>query len=329
MKHGPLFGFPNCLSLSDLPKRASGPWQTDDSPPVIKAALGITGGGTPEGEADDEQTGIAGRVFPAVRTAVRAWPYLFVARDYGGRSTRSLRRRLARIKSAARRQPGIRWGPTNGPASPSTFQQYVAMLEDVEQRRGNQWRRLQSFLSRSNRRFTGSAEFLRRYERQWRSAFLQAMGKDARQFERLLLSTAGRDNGGGRGLEGAITEALRRRGIREGLKRAAFAYASIRCLYGRVAGRDIDRHPLHDDWMVAIDRWRLGDRFVGGPHRERVLKLLKQAKEQGAPPLRHEHRRLRGLGRSRRQADRHIVLASVGFVPFYSLVRRRVLPDGN
>jgi hypothetical protein len=289
-----LFGAANILECTEmLPLRRA--WLGQYDPAAMREAIGVSE--------------IQGNLFPTIRSGVRFWPFLLVAhelRDEGSRTRveqhlRDLRRRQRRHQDRGR------FARAFGPRTATTFAAYRSMYRNVISSRTGDGASLRSFLY-TRRRYRGDPSFFIDHAQEWRTALRRSMGAPGQQFARLLdrLYKEKSDSGA---VDRAITKLLRTPSFDKWLRKAAFCYAFLRCVYGITASvegiRSIFPSSAWAEMLARILREPPADLGVYA----RFLPLVKASVEK--PALEHLHRRAR--------SENGIVLSSLGFHVFYNL----------
>lgn len=289
------FGTANFLSCRELlpvsPRRMLGQYD----PAAIREAIGV-----PE---------IRSRCFPTIPSGVRFWPYLIVAHEL--RDERSRNRIEKKLQDLRRRQRHHQerghYVRQFGPRSLSTFGAYRSMYRNVRATQNGYAAALRTLLS-TRRRYRGHPRFFIENAPVWRKALRRSMGRPGQQFARLL-DRLYREDSDSSVVDRAITELLQKTTYDTWLRRAAFCYAFLRCVYGITASIQGIRS------FYAVTHWaKLLSRILARPPRDlaryrRFLRLIQASVEK--PALENLHRRAR--------ADNGIVLASLGFHVFYNL----------
>jgi hypothetical protein len=289
------FGTANLLKCTDLlpvsPRRTLGKYD----PALMREAIGV-----PE---------IRERLFPTIQSGVRFWPYLLVAHQLRDEHSRlRIEKTLQGLRRRQRtHQDKGRYTRSFGPRSATTFAPYRSMYRNIMATQHVNAADLRSMLSMRSR-YGGHPEFFLNNAHEWRKALRRSMGHPGQQFARLLDSLYKEDSDSSI-VDRAITELLRKPGYDQWLRRGAFCYAFLRCVYGITTSIQGIRS------FVAVSEWaRLLARVLAKPpaplsQYRRFLPLVEASIEK--PALEHLHRRAR--------ADNGIVLASLGFHVFYNL----------
>ena len=152
-------GSANVLDLQSLPGAGQAKLYLND-PVRVKKEIGV--------EA------VTDLVFPYVKTGVRYWPFLLVARDLEGKRRNVVETRLSSIKKHQRIE-------SRGPGKWTSFGRYRSMYQAIPDDS-----KLGKFLSHKGRVYRGDFAFFAGREKAWKAALLRTLGKSAQAFAGLL-----------------------------------------------------------------------------------------------------------------------------------------------
>jgi hypothetical protein len=266
-------GSANVLDLSGMPGTQSDVLHAHD-PTRVKEAIGLT-------KATDV-------VFPYLKTGVRFWPFLLLARDIDGLGPRAILAHLTRVRAA---QPLGR--QNRGPGTPASFGAYRSMYAEI----GNgQDTALKRFLLDGRRAYDGRFAIFARHEMAWRKALVTTLGPSAAEFAKLLIAQRGRTVAAEEAValtdvERTISDALAAPATSGRLWHACACYAFLRCMYGvRETSTKVVPAFKSEDWAAQLasairsgkrDQARFFERYAGP---------IARAHER--PPWGHIHRTL-------------------------------------
>lgn len=293
--HTDHFGIANILKCTDLlpvpPRKLLGQYD----PALIREAIGV-----PE---------IRDNLFPTIQSGVRFWPYLLVAhelRDEDSRTRIETTLRGFRRRQRTHQEKG-RYARAFGPRSATTFAAYRSMYRKVVARDDASTEDLRALLTMRSR-YRGHPDFFIQHASAWRKALRRSMGRPGQQFARLL-DRLYKEEADSSAVDRAITALLQKPGFDPWLKRGAFCYAFLRCIYGITTSiQGIRSYVGVTDWARLLARVLEKPPAPLSQYR-RFLPLVEASFEK--PALENLHRRAR--------ADNGIVLASLGFHVFYNL----------
>jgi hypothetical protein len=288
-------GSANVLDLGGMPGMDSGVLHAHD-PTRVKEAIALSA-------ATDA-------VFPYLKTGVRFWPFLLVARDLDGKGWRAIGAHLKRIRAA---QPlGRR---NRGPGTPASFNAYRSMHQEVAQGRDTA---LKNFLLDRRRTYDGRFEIFARHERAWQKALVATMGSPAAEFAKLLVAQKKRTVDAEEAIalsdvERSISDALAAHTTSGRLWHACACYAFLRCMYGvREASTKVVPAFKSEQWAAQLASAIRSGKRPEARLFERYAGPIDRAHER--PPWGHLHRSLQ-------RADRQI-FSDLRFHTFANLYLR-------
>ena len=288
-----LFGTANELNLSSLPELSARISNGHNDPAVIREKLGVTQ--------------VKDKLFPIIQSGVRFWPYLVLAHELRNESQARVETTLREIRKEQQNYKEKRtYKREFGPLSARTFAAYRSMYEKVVERRNPATEGIQSLITMRTK-FRGHPAFFEKYGSRWRKALL-SLGPGAKQFGELL-DDARQKKGDQHPLHIAITEVLKGKGFDSSLKKGAFCYALLRCIYGISDGKDgINTTHGQSEWVHLLAR-NLATPPDGLKNYRSFLPLIEKSKS--APALKNEHKKVRDQNGT--------VLTGLGFSTFYNL----------
>jgi hypothetical protein len=291
-----VLGSANVLELDEMPGVGTGLLHAYD-PVRVKEAIALT-------QATDA-------VFPYLKTGVRFWPFLLVARDLEGQGARASGARLKRIRAA---QPAGR--RNRGPGTLASFGAYRSMHAEIA--RGPDTA-LKRFLLDHRRTYDGRFEIFARHESAWRRALVATLGSPAAELARLLRVEKSNQNADVEenialsDVERAISRALAARATSGRLWHACACYAFLRCMYGvRTSSAKVGLAFKSEEWAAQLARAIRSGKRAEARHFERYAGPIARAHER--PPWGHLHRTLQ-------KADRQI-FSDLRFHTFANLYLR-------
>jgi hypothetical protein len=189
-------------------------------------------------------------VFPLILSGVRFWPYLLVANELRNCSKTETEKRLRAIRLLQRNESYSR---DFGPLKSSTFSFYRRMHQRVTSSPVSEARDLRQLLT-TRRRYRGKASFFTDNASNWRKALHRSMGTNSQQFARLLNRLHKKISDASL-VDLAITELLKRPAYNGALRRAAFCYAFLRCVYGiRTRIEEIPAFVSNEEWAKLLSK---------------------------------------------------------------------------
>ncbi|HZO80051.1 MAG TPA: hypothetical protein VFB33_00015 [Candidatus Binataceae bacterium] len=252
---------------------------------------------------------LSGSIFPTVQTGVRFWPYLLVAHELRDERNKAVVEK--KLRAIHRRQRDYQkqglYTREFGPTRISTFNAYRSLYKKVISAQEKKLSNLQALL-RTRLRYRGSPKFFTDHATEWRKALRVSMARPGREFAKLL-DHLSKNQDDSSVVDRALTALLKRTKYDSMLRRGAFCYAFLRCVYG-IASR-VEGIPS----FIPVTDWaKLLSRVLAQPSRDfkpyrRFLPLVQASVEK--PALEQLHRRTR--------AENGIVLAGLGFHVFYNL----------
>jgi hypothetical protein len=266
-------GSANVLDLGAMPGVGSGVLHAHD-PTRVKEAI--------------ELTGATDAVFPYIKTGVRFWPFLLVARDLDGKGARAIGAHLKRVRAT---QPIGR--QNRGPGTLASFGAYRSMHAEVARGPNTALKR---FLLDRRRTYDGRFAIFARHETVWRRALVATLGRAAAEFAKLLVVQQKRAVDAEEvialsDVERTISYALAAPSTSGHLWHACACYAFLRCMYGvRETSTKVVPAFKSEEWAAQLAAAiRMGKR-PEARHFERFAGPIARAFER--PPWGHLHRSL-------------------------------------
>jgi len=291
-------GTGNILDISGVPGRAHGEDRRWDSPVVIRERLGL------ERLEND--------LFPLLVTGVSLWPFLAIAQNS---------QRAVKATETLRKDLGRRVGPKER----GSLRPYRSMYARIRNSHSPGAKALLRFLDAKAEAFSGKLRCFGRHEKIWKRLLLDACGSPGKDYCRAARS-AGRDAR----VDDVVDWILSHPGqVRNrDLKRAAFSYAFLVCLFGDFDKDEKKVWPRKwyaERWPARLleRRWWSDPNHGGIRFEPRYRKCLEWIRKNpdAEPPLAHVTKRFR--------KDDRPVLAGLRLGVFHRLYYRPTPAGGN